>query len=44
MDLMAFDAMREALRPIIYKIWHFCEGSCVRGRTIMLKVKYADFE
>jgi len=43
-DLLAFDAMCEALQPIIDKVWRYCEGSGVRGRTITLKVKYADFE
>jgi DNA polymerase-4 len=36
--------MREALQPIIDKVWRHCEGSGIRGRTVTLKVKYADFE
>jgi DNA polymerase-4 len=43
-DLVALDAMREALQPIIDKVWRYCEGSGIRGRTLTLKVKYADFE
>jgi len=43
-DLFEFDAMREALRPMIDKIWRSCEGAGVRGRTVTLKVKFADFE
>jgi len=43
-DLFEFDAMRDALRPMIDKIWRFCEGAGVRGRTITLKVKFTDFE
>jgi DNA polymerase-4 len=43
-DLVALDAMRDALQPIIDKVWHYCEGSGIRGRTLTLKVKYADFE
>jgi DNA polymerase-4 len=43
-DLFEFDTMREALRPMIDKIWRFCEGAGVRGRTVTLKVKFADFE
>jgi DNA polymerase IV len=43
-DLMALDAMRAALAPIIDKVWRFCEASSVRGRTVTLKIKYADFE
>ncbi len=42
-DLTAFDAMREALQPIIDKVWRCCEKSGLRGRTVVLKVKYADF-
>ena len=40
----AFDAMRDALQPIIDKVWRYCEGSGIRARTVTLKVKYADFE
>jgi DNA polymerase-4 len=43
-DLIEFDAMREALQPIVDKVWRYCEGSGIRGRTVTLKVKYADFE
>ncbi len=43
-DLMSFEAMRAELQPIIDKVWCSCEHSGVRGRTITLKVKYADFQ
>jgi DNA polymerase IV len=43
-DLTEFEAMREALLPIIDKLWRHCEGSDIRGRTVTLKVKYADFQ
>ena len=42
-DLHTPDAMREALGPIIDKVWRHCEGAGTRGRTVTLKVKYADF-
>ena len=42
-DLSAVDAAREALRPIIDKVWRYCDGTGLRGRTVTLKVKYADF-
>ncbi len=32
------------LQPIIAKVWRYCEKSGIRGRTITLKVKYADFQ
>jgi DNA polymerase IV len=43
-DLRAPDALRERLLPIVEKVWRYCEQSGVRGRTVTLKVKYADFE
>ncbi len=42
-DLFSFAAAREALQPIIGKVWRYCESAGVRGRTVTLKVKYADF-
>ena len=32
------------LQPIIAKVWRYCEKSGIRGRTITLKVKFADFK
>ena len=29
---------------IIEKVWRTCEGAEIRGRTVTLKVKYADFQ
>ncbi len=43
-DLMSLEAMGAELRPIVDKVWRYCEQSGVRGRTITLKVKYADFQ
>ena len=43
-DLTTFEAMREQLRPLAEKVWAHCERSGVRGRTVTLKVKYADFQ
>jgi DNA polymerase-4 len=43
-DLAAFDAMCRALAPILDKLWGHCESAGVRGRTITLKVKFADFQ
>jgi DNA polymerase-4 len=43
-DLMAFEEMKQSLQPIIDKVWRYCEGSDIRGRTVTLKVKYADFQ
>jgi DNA polymerase-4 len=43
-DLTGFEEMRAELRPILDKVWRYCEQSSVRGRTVTLKVKYADFQ
>ena len=42
-DIFTFEAACEALQPIIEKVWRTCEGAEIRGRTVTLKVKYADF-
>jgi DNA polymerase-4 len=43
-DLTEFDAMVAELQPLIDKVWRHCEDKGSRGRTVTLKVKYADFE
>jgi len=30
--------------PLIDKVWRHCEAKALRGRTVTLKVKYADFQ
>src|SRR6266446_6030811 len=42
-DLFTFEAARDALSPIIDKVWSHCERTGTRGRTVTLKIKYADF-
>jgi DNA polymerase IV len=42
-DLMDFDLMITELRPLIDKVWLYCQNSNIRGRTVTLKVKFADF-
>jgi len=29
---------------LIAKVWGYCEGKGIRGRTVTLKVKFADFQ
>jgi DNA polymerase-4 len=43
-DLFAFDDLRQALQPIVDKVWRHCEESGARGRTVTLKLKYTNFE
>ncbi len=42
-DLTSLDDMRAELGPLVDKVWHYCETTGVRGRTVTLKVKFADF-
>jgi len=42
-DLESFEDMKTELQPIIDKVWRHCEQTGVRGRTVTLKVKFADF-
>jgi DNA polymerase IV len=43
-DLTAFEPMLAELQPLIDKVWRHCEDKGMRGRTVTLKVKFADFE
>ena len=43
-DLTEFDVMVSELQPLIDKVWRHCEDKGMRGRTMTLKVKFADFE
>jgi DNA polymerase-4 len=42
-DIFTFDGARDALGPIVDKVWQGCEKARLRGRTVTLKVKYQDF-
>ena len=42
-DVFTVEEARAALKPIIAKVWRHCEGATIRGRTVTLKAKYADF-
>jgi DNA polymerase-4 len=43
-DLFSYEAARDALQEIIDKVWGYCERSAIRGRTVTLKVKFANFQ
>ncbi len=43
-DLHAFGPMREALEPIIAKVSQRYQATGILGRTLTLKVKFADFQ
>ena len=43
-DLTSLDEMKVELAPLVEKVWHYCDSTGVRGRTVTLKVKFADFQ
>ena len=43
-DLVALDAAEAMLLPIVDKVWRHCETAQLFGRSVTLKVKYADFK
>jgi DNA polymerase-4 len=44
LDLTELEALVTQLEPLIDKVWRHCESAGSRGRTVTLKVKFADFE
>jgi DNA polymerase-4 len=43
-DIQDSESAHQKLKPIIEKVWRHCESTCIRGKTVTLKVKYADFQ
>ena len=43
-DLTEFAVMAAELQPLIEKVWRHCKSTGNRGRTVTLKIKFADFE
>jgi DNA polymerase-4 len=43
-DLTEFDAMVSELQPLIDKVWRHYDDKGSRGRTVILKMKFNDFE
>jgi DNA polymerase IV len=43
-DLVAYEVARDALQEVVDKVWEYCVRSATRGRTITLKVKFANFQ
>lgn len=43
-DLRDFDALHEALQPILDKLWRHSGEAGLHGRTVTLKIKFADFQ
>jgi DNA polymerase-4 len=42
-DIRDRESANRELRPLIEKLWGHCESVGTRGKTLTLKVKYADF-
>ncbi len=43
-DIVDLDAARAEITPLAAKVWRHCEAKGLHGRTVTLKVKYADFQ
>ncbi|MGJ4931197.1 DNA polymerase IV [Bradyrhizobium sp. HKCCYLS2038] len=43
-DLTEFAPLAAELQPLIDKVWRHCEATGTKGRTVTLKVKFADFD
>lgn len=42
-DIHDLDTARAGLQPLIGKVWRYCEANGIRGKTVTMKVKWADF-
>lgn len=43
-DIFDLAVAREEIKPLAAKVWRHCESKRLLGRTVTLKVKYADFQ
>ncbi|AIC28130.1 DNA polymerase Y-family domain-containing protein [Rhizobium etli bv. mimosae str. IE4771] len=42
-DIHSFDPAWEGIRPLIEKVWGYCDANDISAKTVTLKVKYANF-
>ncbi|MES2096870.1 MAG: DNA polymerase IV [Pseudomonadota bacterium] len=42
-DLVTSDEVREAVRRMADQVWAWCEKTRISGKTVVVKVRYADF-
>ncbi|MDP9813707.1 DNA polymerase-4 [Rhizobium tibeticum] len=42
-DIHAYDPAVDGLKSLIAKVWRHCEANSITGKTVTLKIKYADF-
>ncbi|GGG36232.1 DNA polymerase IV [Hymenobacter glacieicola] len=43
-DLLTPEELTSGLQPCLESVWQHCQRTGLRGRTVTLKVKYADFQ
>lgn len=43
-DVFSIEDATQGIRPLLEKVWRYCAANEIRGRTVTLKVKYADFQ
>lgn len=43
-DIVDLNAARSEITPLVAKVWRHCDSKHLLGRTVTLKVKYADFQ
>ncbi|MEP9380160.1 DNA polymerase IV [Aquabacter sp. CN5-332] len=43
-DIFDFEIVRQEMAALVAKVWRHCEGRGLSGRTVTLKVKYANFQ
>jgi len=43
-DIFDLEAARAEVTPLVEKVWRHCEAKNLLGRTVTLKVKFADFQ
>lgn len=43
-DLFTLEEAQAEVEKVADKVWRYCEKHSIRGRTVTLKVKYADFQ
>ena len=42
-DIHDIETARAGLQSLVDKVWRYCEANSIRGKTVTLKVKWADF-
>ncbi|WP_431322659.1 DNA polymerase IV [Rhizobium sp. YTU87027] len=42
-NIHAYGQAVDELKPLVAKVWRYCDANSITGKTITLKVKYADF-